>query len=171
MTVPLVVLAFFAAVAGFINLPFSGSTKWLENWLAPVTGRYGAELTYSNATIVLLLTISTVVALTGIGLAYLVYLRKRIPAEPIEPRCSPTAGTTTAPSPRSWAARAAAFADGLAWFDRTVIDGAVNGIGAAVRDSGNTVRRVQTGYVRTYALGMTIGAVALLVYIFTRVQF
>ncbi len=49
MTFPLVVLAILATVAGFINLPFSFSTHWLEDWLAPVTGRYGAVLTYSNA--------------------------------------------------------------------------------------------------------------------------
>ncbi len=48
--------------------------------------------------------------------------------------------------------------EGLAWFDRTVIDGAVNGIGGVAHFSGNTLRRFQNGYVRTYALGMTIGA-------------
>ena len=42
MTVPLVVLAVLAAIAGFLNLPFTDSTKFLENWLEPVTGRYGA---------------------------------------------------------------------------------------------------------------------------------
>jgi NADH-quinone oxidoreductase subunit L len=171
MTVPLIILAFFAAVAGFINLPFSGSTKWLENWLAPVTGRYGAELTYSNGTIVLLLTISTIVALTGIGLAYLVYLRKQLPAEPFEQPLFAHGWYYDAAVSAFMGGPGRRFANGLAWFDRTVIDGAVNGIGAAVRDSGNTARRVQNGYVRTYALGMTIGAVALLVYIFTRVQF
>jgi len=171
MTVPLVILAFFAAVAGFINLPFSGSTKWLEDWLSPVTGRYGAELTYSNATIIVLLTISTIVALGGIGLAYLVYLRKRIPAEPFEPELFAKGWYYDIAISDFMGGPGRKMADGLAWFDRTVIDGAVNGIGSAFRGSGNVVRRVQNGYVRTYALGMTIGAVALLVYIFTRVQY
>jgi len=84
MWVPLVVLAVFAAIAGFINLPFANSTKWLENWLEPVTGRYGAVVDYSNGTIILLLTISTIVALTGIGVAYLVYRRKKLPADVFE---------------------------------------------------------------------------------------
>ena len=79
MTFPLVVLAFLAAVAGFINLPFSFSTHWLEDWLAPVTGRYGTVLTYSNAQIVGLLAVSTVVAFAGIGLAYLVFIKHRVP--------------------------------------------------------------------------------------------
>ena len=78
MTVPLIVLAFFAAVAGFINLPFSGSTKWLENWLEPVTGQYGAHVDYSNGTFFTLLAISTVVAFGGMGVAYATYCRHRI---------------------------------------------------------------------------------------------
>ena len=136
-----------------------------------MTGRYGAELTYSNGTIVLLLTISTIVALIGIGLAYLVYLRKRIPAEPFEQPLFAKGWYYDIAVTAFMGGPGRRMADGLAWFDRTVIDGAVNGIGAAFRGSGNTIRRVQNGYVRTYALGMTIGAVALLVYIFTRVQY
>ena len=79
MTFPLVVLAILATIAGFLNLPFSGAEHWLEDWLAPVTGRYGAVLTYSNAQIIGLLALSTVVALTGIGLAYLVFIKHRVP--------------------------------------------------------------------------------------------
>ncbi len=43
----------------------------------------------------------------------------------------------------------------------TVIDGAVNGIGALVQVAGATLRRTQTGYVRNYALGIAVGAVIL----------
>ena len=61
-------------------------------------------------------------------------------------------------------------ADALAWFDRTIIDGAVNGIGALARDSGSIIRRTQTGLVRTYALALTIGAVLLVLFVLTRVS-
>jgi NADH-quinone oxidoreductase subunit L len=168
MTVPLVVLAFFAAVAGFINLPFSDSTKWLEDWLSPVTGRYGVVLPYSNAQILGLLAISTVVALVGIGLAYLVYLRHTLPSKPIEQPFFAHAWYY------DWAVTAfmggpgRKGAEALAWFDRTIIDGAVNGVGTLVRQSGNTVRHIQTGYVRTYALVISIGAAALMVFMLTR---
>ena len=119
MTVPLVVLAFFAAVAGFINLPFSGSTKWLEDWLAPVTGRYGAELTYSNAHDRAAARPSRpIVALTGIGLAYLVYLRKRIPAEPFEPPLFANGWYYDIAVTAFMGGPGRRFADGLAWFDR-----------------------------------------------------
>ena len=43
------------------------------------------------------------------------------------------------------------------WFDRTVVDGTVNGIGAAVSDTGRGLRRIQTGRVQNYALGIAIG--------------
>jgi NADH-quinone oxidoreductase subunit L len=45
----------------------------------------------------------------------------------------------------------------LWWFDRNVIDGAVNGIGSVVRNTGGGLRRVQTGRVQNYALGIAIG--------------
>jgi NADH-quinone oxidoreductase subunit L len=52
--------------------------------------------------------------------------------------------------------------------DAGIIDGAVNGIGRLVRDLGSRVRRVQTGLVRNYALGVMVGAVALLVFMLVR---
>jgi NADH-quinone oxidoreductase subunit L len=50
--------------------------------------------------------------------------------------------------------RVAAF---LWWFDRTIIDGTVNGVGAAVRGTGGGLRRIQTGRVQNYALGIALG--------------
>ena len=47
-----------------------------------------------------------------------------------------------------------------------VIDGAVNGVASVVRVTGSKVRRLQTGYVRNYALGLAAGTVALLTYVF-----
>jgi NADH-quinone oxidoreductase subunit L len=50
--------------------------------------------------------------------------------------------------------RVAAF---LWWFDRTIIDGTVNGLGTVTRDAGGGLRRIQTGRVQNYALGIAIG--------------
>jgi NADH-quinone oxidoreductase subunit L len=52
--------------------------------------------------------------------------------------------------------------------DNKIIDGAVNGVASVFRTSGGVVRRVQTGYVRNYALGIMAGAVLLLAYVLTR---
>jgi NADH-quinone oxidoreductase subunit L len=45
-----------------------------------------------------------------------------------------------------------------------VIDGAVNGLAAVVAAAGGAARRLQTGYVRTYAAGVLAGAVLLIGY-------
>jgi NADH-quinone oxidoreductase subunit L len=52
-------------------------------------------------------------------------------------------------------------ADGAAWFDRNIVDGIVNGIGAVTRRSGGGLARVQTGRVQNYALGIAIGLIAM----------
>jgi NADH-quinone oxidoreductase subunit L len=53
------------------------------------------------------------------------------------------------------------FANAMAWFDREVVDGIVNGIGALTRRSGTGLARVQTGRVQNYALGIALGLIAM----------
>ena len=53
--------------------------------------------------------------------------------------------------------------------DKRVIDGAVNGLATLVRQGGGQLRKVQTGYVRNYALGLAGGALALLLWTLVRV--
>ncbi len=45
----------------------------------------------------------------------------------------------------------------LWWFDRVIIDGTVNAIGEATRNAGGGLKRIQTGRVQNYALGIAIG--------------
>ena len=47
------------------------------------------------------------------------------------------------------------------WFDRTVVDGTVNGVGSVTVDAGRGLRRVQTGRVQNYALGIAIGLIVM----------
>ena len=53
------------------------------------------------------------------------------------------------------------FANALAWFDRNIVDGIVNGIGTVTRRSGGGLARVQTGRVQNYALGIALGLIAM----------
>ena len=53
------------------------------------------------------------------------------------------------------------LADAMAWFDRNVVDGVVNSIGALTRRSGGGLARVQTGRVQNYALGIALGLIAM----------
>ena len=50
-------------------------------------------------------------------------------------------------------------------FDAGFIDGAVNGIGSGTRRLAAAGRKIQTGFVRTYALALFAGAVSILVYV------
>ena len=49
------------------------------------------------------------------------------------------------------------------WFDRTIVDGTVNGIGSLVRGTGGGLRRIQTGRVQNYAMGIAIGLLVMAV--------
>jgi NADH-quinone oxidoreductase subunit L len=53
------------------------------------------------------------------------------------------------------------LAGAMAWFDREIVDGIVNGIGAVTRRSGGGLARVQTGRVQNYALGIALGLIAM----------
>lgn len=52
--------------------------------------------------------------------------------------------------------------------DQGTIDGGVNGVAWIVRHGGGRLRRLQTGYVRNYALGVAGGAAILLLYVALR---
>jgi NADH-quinone oxidoreductase subunit L len=43
------------------------------------------------------------------------------------------------------------------WFDTHIVDGAVNGVAAVNQGVSKTLRRVQTGYLSNYALGIVLG--------------
>ncbi len=162
MTLPLIALAPLAFAGGWLNSPFWDSGKFLEHWLEPVVEFGEAHATSSTGVKLTLGVIATAAGLLGIALAVVVYLRKRadLAARIEQPLLA-----------EGWRYDAAvtAFAGGpgrkafeaVAWFDRTVIDGAVNGVGTVVRGGADKGRLVQSGYVRNYALGLAIGAVVI----------
>ena len=59
---------------------------------------------------------------------------------------------------------------GVADADGTIIDGAVNGVGVATVGLGTKLRPVQSGLVRSYALGISVGGALLLAFIVTRMN-
>jgi NADH-quinone oxidoreductase subunit L len=167
MTLPLVVLAAAAIVGGGINLPFTGKTQLLERWLHPVVEAGEVHGHASTELKIALAVIAVVSAAVGIAGAYLVYIRKRV--EPVEPEILLRAwrvDETIAAAVGGPGRAAAAFTADV--IDKRGIDGAVNGAGVLVREGGSRLRVVQTGYVRTYALGIACGAVLLLGWFISR---
>jgi NADH-quinone oxidoreductase subunit L len=53
--------------------------------------------------------------------------------------------------------------------DSRVVDGVVNGTAGFMGLSGRALRRVQNGYVRSYALGIGTGLVIILAYLTFRI--
>ncbi|MGI8938428.1 MAG: NADH-quinone oxidoreductase subunit L [Iamia sp.] len=159
MTLPLVLLAAGAVVLGLIQLPFSDDLKSLEHWLEPVVAPDEAVLDVAGQQQVLLAGGAVIGGLIGIAVAVVLYLRRARADQPAEPRLLA----------RGWYydSTIAAFMGGpgrngfeaLAWFDRTIIDGAVNGVASLVRVTGRETRRTQSGFVRAYAGIVTAGAV------------
>jgi NADH-quinone oxidoreductase subunit L len=64
-----------------------------------------------------------------------------------------------------WARGGVLLSEALWWFDAKVIDGIVNGSGWLASRVGGGLRKVQTGRVENYGLGIAAGlAIVLLVY-------
>jgi NADH-quinone oxidoreductase subunit L len=169
MTSPLVVLAVLATVAGGLNLPFTSDLHFLGHWLEP--SLYGNEVHIDVATGTkwALAIIAIVGSLTGIALGAAVYLQRRF--KPIEPTVLAHAYYYDEAIGAFVAGPGTEGFEATSSFDRGIIDGAVNGVAAVVSFAGRGLRHVQSGFVRSYALGVAAGVVVVLGYFLTRLSF
>jgi len=158
MTLPMIVLAFGSVFAGGLFVLGNSFLDWLE----PVTGHDEGHSPLTALTVTLL---TTACMLAGVGLAYVMYGRATVPV-------TPPVG-----SPLTRAARrdllqddfnhavlvrpGTALAATLVYFDSKGLDGFVNGLAATIGGISARLRRVQTGFVRTYALSMFGGTLVL----------
>ena len=170
MTLPLVVLAGAAIVAGVMNLPFTSDLHFLDHWLEP-TLVHPAHLESSASVKWILAMVAVAGGLLGIAAAVTVYLRGRYPASKIELPILARGWRYDESITDFMGGPGRKSFDLVAWFDATFVDGAVNGVGRLVRDSGGQLRRLQSGFVRSYAAMVAIGAIALLVWFLSRANF
>ncbi|MCU1429468.1 MAG: dehydrogenase subunit [Actinomycetia bacterium] len=181
MTGPLVALAGLAFIGGAINLPF---TKWhlefLTSWLEPVFAGARVINAPSFSQGLALSTVALVIAAAGIAWGIRVYGKGLEPsgADPGAERIGPFARVLAnayyidVGLSRLVSGPITTFALVVSsWFDGEVVDGLVNGVATATRTVGIGLRRVQTGLVRNYALGIVAGIVVLMVWFATRVTF
>ncbi len=160
MTVPLIVLSIGGLFGGLLNLPFTDNLQFLSRWLEPVVGEAEHQLQLSGAAQWAFAIISSIVAIGGIGLAYLVYERHRLKA--VEPEILAHGWYYDEAVSAFMGGPGYEAFDDVLWVDEHVVDGAVNGIGKASTAGGRMLRVLQSGYIRNYALGIGIGAVLLL---------
>jgi NADH-quinone oxidoreductase subunit L len=161
MTAPLVVLAVLSVIGGALNLPFTKSLHFLGHWLHPVVGAFENEEKVTTAIKVGLALAATAAALSGIVIAYLVYSAKKVKA--VEPAILGKAWGVDAAYAAFMGGPGRKLFDLVTWVvDRKIIDGAVNGVGTLVRAGGSQARKVQSGFVRAYALILSVGVVGVL---------
>jgi len=172
MTLPLVVLAFCAAVAGGLNIPIWDATKHLEHWLYPVIQFDEADLSVATGTKVGLALLAIVGAASGLLLAVLVYLKRRLDvAHKVEQPLfakgwyydSAIASFMGGPGRKAF--------DAVARFDKHIVDGAVNAVASGVGQGSAKGRLIQTGYVRNYALAMALGVVVITALLLSKAVF
>jgi len=168
MSLPLVVLAILAALGGFINLPFHPDFVFLERWLDPVVGANVLVTHFSVGQQWLFAVVDAAIALTGVVVAASVW-RATANRPALEPRFLFMAWFIDRGEDRLVARTSTALASFTATVvESRVVDGAVNGVASLTRWSGERLRRVQSGYVRNYALGLIAGLVVLVAYVLVR---
>jgi len=155
MTVPLIVLAVLAAVAGFVETPFNG---WLGEWLGEKAEHHAAGL---------VMVVSAAVGLLGFYIGWLIYAKGSVRRDAVSSRMPGLVALLERKyyidelyhivfvKPLQGLGKA------LEAFDHYIVDGAVRLTGYSVSALGKLNARLQTGQVQTYALTALIGIVIL----------
>ncbi|MBE0460066.1 MAG: NADH-quinone oxidoreductase subunit L [Candidatus Aminicenantes bacterium] len=173
MTVPLVILAFFSVVAGYAGVPavFGKKLDWFSCFLQPIFSR-GREVHVSLGAELALILISSFLAILGLYLAYLSYIKR--------PQFPHTFATRFPFIYRLLynkyyvdEAYDALFVRPLVRgseqiynkFDLKIIDGAVNETASATGSFGKLICYLQTGFIKDYALVFLLGVALFLGYL------
>ncbi|MFI7670254.1 NADH-quinone oxidoreductase subunit L [Nocardia sp. NPDC049526] len=156
MTGPMILLAIGSVAAG--GLFVFGSS--LQNWLEPVVGaHHGEEVVPAGVVTALALLVVAV----GIGFAYNQFAQREIPETAPEAVSSLTIAARKdlygdAFNEGVFMRPGAYLTRSLVFLDNRGIDGIVNGTAALIGGLSGRIRKVQSGFVRSYALSMFTGA-------------
>jgi NADH-quinone oxidoreductase subunit L len=171
MTAPLVILAAFSAVVGFVGFPPEHGAY--HRFVAPVFA-IAKEAVPHAAPVgeVPMAVLSLAIAVAGVLVATRFYVwRPESPARMVEryPKAYQVLLDKYYVDEVYEALFVEPIRSGSVWlwrkFDDLVIDGSVNGVAAVVRVGSLVLRRVQTGYVMNYVLSFLVGVVAILGYL------
>lgn len=155
MTIPMIILAVGSVFAG---AAFSINSSFLK-WLEPVTGHSEGNSPVSAGTVT---AATTVLLVVGAGIAWLMYGRRPVPA--VAPRGSLLTKAARRDLLQDDFNHVVLVRGGehltraLVYLDHSLVDGVVNGTAASVGGLSGRLRKVQNGYVRSYAVSMLGGA-------------
>ncbi|HHV64925.1 MAG TPA: NADH-quinone oxidoreductase subunit L [Peptococcaceae bacterium] len=150
MTLPLLVLAVLSGVAGLIGTPW---TNLWSTWI-----HFGDA--HSGEPAYLLMLLSVVLALAGIGLAFILYCKD-------QDKQAARSLAKKYPALYNLSYRKYYIDEAYTWFTRKIVDGGakviylfdiylvdgvVNGLAALTKGSGQGLKYLQTGKLQTYAL-------------------
>jgi NADH-quinone oxidoreductase subunit L len=170
---PVVLLAGLAVVGGVLNLPFI-NLEFLDEWLEPVFRDVHHIDAPSFVGGVGLSALAFGMGLLGIAVAVVLYRRglESVDRDPLDERLGVFGrlfGHAYYYDEGISRAVDGPLRAGAGWLarviDAKVIDGAVNGAGWVVRETSLGFRKLQTGLVRNYALGIALGTGVLLAYL------
>jgi NADH-quinone oxidoreductase subunit L len=194
MVIPLVILAVLSVVGGYVGVPGSlGGSNRFDKFLGPVfhgsapadtnnsamgekgaseQTTEGAEPKQGASTELMFTGISVLAALSGFGLAWLLYYRDPQLPERIAASMSGLYQTVVHKYyvDEFYAALIVKpLIDGstrILWqdVDRKMIDGTVNEAGAAARSLSDEARRMQSGNIRSYAGWIAAGSAVVIVF-------
>ena len=178
MVLPMLVLGVIAVFVGYIANPqwvgeFGIPQHWITAFLSDgleeakglVVGHHDT-LEFNRG----MALVSTLAALSGIGLAALVYLKRRGQgADPLE-RIKPVHTLLTQKYYmdvlyEDMVVRRGfyrVFAGTLDWLEKNLVDGTVDLIGWFFRNIGTAIGKFQTGHVQTYATVIAFGVLAII---------
>ncbi len=169
MSIPLIILAILSIIGGFIgSLELFGAGKWapLANFLAPVfTGTHPAVVSLTTAW--LSTGLSVVLGLLGIAGAWALYgkgFRYRENRSPLYQFAFHKYYVDEALS-LLLVRPILALGRGLSRFlEGNALDGGSRGVAWILSGTSAGLRRVQTGYMRNYALAILLGVVLIVLY-------
>ena len=160
MWIPMVILAVGSVASGFLF----NSGHALVNWLAPVVNASGvhSEKEFLPPTTISMMALGVV----AVGVAIAITKYRTVPVE------APVGNILTKIvrrdllqddfNDRVLVRPGQALTRFFVGMDNSFIDGIVRGVGGVVAVTSTNLRRIQNGYVRSYALVMVVGVLALL---------
>jgi NADH-quinone oxidoreductase subunit L len=212
MTIPLIVLAFLSIVGGFLNFPTTLTFgTWLEHTIQVAGEALGEHAAAGSEFNWIVIIISTVLALSGIALAWYLYIRRnedmkllpsnKRPDDPLRSILGPVFTLLENKywvdelygniiiKPYQWLSKF--LAEKIDWafwhdffhdrilvrsfsavtrflsgpVDLGLIDGIANFLGEGFKELAAQTRKLQTGFVRNYALSIFIGVIFIIGYL------